>query len=497
MNRSHSRAVAAPPQSEAAASAFECHSLSSLFTESSRSVRLGRLVNEVGNWVFSYDPEAGEALSLTMPLRLQSYQCRQLPPVVQMNLPQGRWWITWLEQLQRNSQPPNIDWQQEASVDNKPAALACWVGLSDEARTRCRGEAIGCLRLSSRDADSQSRAGANLPVARDLHELLHDPLADMALLLPHYGAASLVSGSQPKVLATFYGLLDEHFLIKANGFGELDSEAVQALNCNEFWCLQVAQAAGLAVPECHLSDNAQLLLSKRFDIDEQGRRLGVEDFCVLQGKSPEQQEQGSLEDCAQTIRCFVSPQHQPQALADLYKLTLLNVYLGNGEAHLKDLAVLYPDGLSFKSAELPSQERYLAPCYDLVAQCGDSMALSLAGSRDWPSQKRLRAFAGRECQLANRQIVQIESRVREALASGLALLQNLAEQHSGFAVMADAIRDQVKEVTERQGVGSASVGGAGPQASAAAEGESEQERQPEASQAEDLLLSPERQQDLF
>jgi len=50
---------------------------------------IGRLAKADDKHVLSYHHNATEALSLTMPLRTESYTYRELHPVFQMNLPEG------------------------------------------------------------------------------------------------------------------------------------------------------------------------------------------------------------------------------------------------------------------------------------------------------------------------------------------------------------------------------------------------------------------------
>jgi len=42
----------------------------------------------------------------------------------------------------------------------------------------------------------------------------------------------------------------------------------------------MAKAAGLTVSPFYLSDNAKLLITKRFDINDQDKLIGFEIFCV-------------------------------------------------------------------------------------------------------------------------------------------------------------------------------------------------------------------------
>lgn len=49
----------------------------------------GRLAKQSDKAVFNFDLNAKEALSLTMPIRTESYSFTNLHPIFQMNLPEG------------------------------------------------------------------------------------------------------------------------------------------------------------------------------------------------------------------------------------------------------------------------------------------------------------------------------------------------------------------------------------------------------------------------
>ena len=49
----------------------------------------GRLARSGSKHVFTYHQAAAESLSLTMPMRIESYNYQDLHPVFQMNLPEG------------------------------------------------------------------------------------------------------------------------------------------------------------------------------------------------------------------------------------------------------------------------------------------------------------------------------------------------------------------------------------------------------------------------
>lgn len=61
-----------------------------VYTTAAQPVQyLGHLEKQVNQHIFGYQHQAAEALSLTMPIRYESYQYPELHPIFQMNLPEG------------------------------------------------------------------------------------------------------------------------------------------------------------------------------------------------------------------------------------------------------------------------------------------------------------------------------------------------------------------------------------------------------------------------
>ena len=367
----------------------------------------GRLQAQRGKHVFTYRHDAPEALSLTMPLREESYAHGQLHPIFQMNLPEGA-----LRQA--------IERMTAKQYGSDDLTLLTILGRHQ----------IGRMAYTQPDQPLPASEGKIL----SLDELLgHEDAGLFSELLQRYARSSGVAGVQPKVLLDLQSRLSlpvEHFIVKSWG------DDYPHLACNEFVCLSIAQAAGLPMPDFYLSDNARLLITRRFDLDARGNALGFEDFCVLQGKGTREKYDSTLEACTHTIRQFVSAPLVAQALYDFYKLTLLNVRIRNGDAHLKNSGVLYRNLQGYRQGMFPQAERQMAPVFDLVSTVPylprDMMALSLSGSKRWPKMKVLQAFGSYHCQLNKTQLEQAEAEVETGIQTGLPLLARLMERHVGF-----------------------------------------------------------------
>jgi len=158
--------------------------------------------------------------------------------------------------------------------------------------------------------------------------------------------------------------------------------------------MQVIKKANIEVPEFYLSDDYKLFIMKRFDLNENGTFLGFEDMCVLQAKQRDDKYEGSYESIAKTIKTFTSAKHKKEALRQFFKMIVINHFVQNGDAHLKNYGLLYEDMNNVK----------LAPAYDVVSTTmyikNDIPALHLLGSKKWWSKKYLLRFAMESCDLS-------------------------------------------------------------------------------------------------
>jgi len=379
----------------------------------------GRLTNTDGKHVFSYHHNAVEALSLTMPLRTESYSFQALHPIFQMNLPEGH-----LRQA--------IEQATAKQYGSDDLTLLAIIGSKQ----------IGRLSYARADKPLIETEGA-IP---DLKTLLgSDDTTLFDQLLTRFATSSGVAGVQPKILLdikTKASLTLQSTIVKSWG------NEYPELGCNEYACLTLARHAGLQVPETFLSDNGKLLISKRFDLNQQGDSLGFEDFCVLQGKGTKEKYDASLESCTHTLRQYVSPIYQQQALYDFFKLTLVNTLIRNGDAHLKNSGVIYSHLQQYQQGENPQSERQLAPIFDIVSTVpylpNDTMALTLTGSKRWPNWKVLEQFGKQHCALNSKKINQAVEEVEQAAIQTQPLLNDLVKQHPAFAPIAETITNHCR-----------------------------------------------------
>jgi len=354
---------------------------------------------------FNYDsnPIAPPWVSLTMPYRARSWNWKgALHPVFEMNLPEG-YLFELLKQLVL---------KEYGNADD----FSLLSLLSGNIRGRLEYESP-LFRGGDRNASPLT-----------LSEILMSGEEDLfSRLLSLFLESSFVSGIQPKILARLFDksmVTMKDFIIKTWG------EEYPRLAENEYFCMSAARKAGLPVPSFYLSDDKKLFVVERFDRSKDGGYLGFEELCVLQAKNKSEKYSGSYEQAAKTVAAFVSPEHRPSSLRQYYKMLVLSMLLRNGDAHLKNFGILYsPD----------RNDRYLAPCYDVVTTTAysfrDRPALTFEGRKFWPGRGQLIGFGTAECLLGKTEAGALYDECVRAVDDTFGELESYIAANPEFAAM--------------------------------------------------------------
>lgn len=307
---------------------------------------------------FAYHSDAQFPVAVAMPLEKRAYQSGALFPIFEMNIPEGfiRHRIT--ERLRKQIQ-----------VDDM-------LFLALQGKT-----GIGCISYTTQGIEDEELSAESLVEIlawKGSNELFEE-------LVNKYLLQSSISGIQPKILvpetieATEKGALILPSLIVKSGGEEFPQLAI-----NEFICMQLARACQIETPEFWLSDNQQLFVMRRFDFKDDGSCRAMEDMAVLQGKSTNDKYRSSYESVSKVLNFYSS-----NIKADneaLFKMLVHSCMVGNGDAHLKNYAMLYDD---------PDDMR-LSPLYDVVNtqiyNPADTLALNLGKSKSFPDRKRIIDF---------------------------------------------------------------------------------------------------------
>jgi serine/threonine-protein kinase HipA len=333
-----------------------------------------------------------------------------LHPIFEMNLPEG----ALLERLRLSFAKvvPGLD----------DLHLLAIVGRSQ----------IGRLRYI---AEGQMPGGVP---AQDLEAILKfDGVDDLFEdLMGRYAVHSGVSGVQPKILLRDARSAPERLTERGatHIVKSFDPRRYPELAANEYFCLQAARHAGMQTSHARLADNRRVLIVDRFDMEADGTYLGCEDFCVLNALRAHGRYSGSYELIAKRVGQFVSGVRQATAFEQLFALVALSCAVENGDAHLKNFAVLYKDAESDVS---------LAPAYDVITttvyQPRDVLALTLADSKRFPTRDTLTAFGRSACGMSAARVRQVLERVLEGVKAAQRDMRRYTKDHQDFAPTAERL----------------------------------------------------------
>ena len=321
---------------------------------------------------FSYaesylESEVAQPLSVLLPLREGPFPARQTRVFFRNLLPEGGALAAVAKTLEVKS-------SSYLKVLNALGS-ECIGALVLESADEREDDSYGYEPLSREELGRAFEAGAE-GVAK-LQEEAKLSLAGAQSKMGLYVDRS--SGSLPQYFLPSSGSLPQYFLPQGTAASTHIVKAANRrfgqLSENEYYCLRLAEAAGLSVPECYLDTigGQPLFVIERFDrmvLPEDDRRAGggvqrvqrlhQEDFCQVLGLLPERKYEKGGVRYAKKVRdvlyeCSSDPVRDIEAFV---RLLVVNAVLGNCDGHLKNLTVLRgTDWSSFA----------LAPVYDIAS----------------------------------------------------------------------------------------------------------------------------------
>lgn len=344
-------------------------------------------------------------VSLTMPVRTESYVWDdQLPPVLQMNLPEGY----LLQVLQERFGP---------HVGASPIALLAVIGRN----------MVGRIQVAAPGATLSEPANAI-----EVSALLRGDNSEGAFAeLVRQHATSGVSGVVPKFLdaqnesANAFkkiSVITRRHIIKGS------SHALPFIALNEHLCMQVA-ARVTPTAKTEVSQDGQALVVHRFDVNDDGQPLrGMEDFCSLLGLRPAAKYDTTWERIARAVRDHVPGERRLETYRQLATTLLLTYALRNADCHAKNLALLYAT----------RADAQLSPTYDMLTTnvyAGyqhNPPGIALNGKKTWTPGKNLQRFIAATFGIPPREQTQIIEAISDAVADVAPQVRQAMQQHAGF-----------------------------------------------------------------
>jgi serine/threonine-protein kinase HipA len=360
--------------------------------------------------VLTYHPRvaADDFVSLTMPVRTESYVWDdQLPPVLQMNLPEG-----YLLQVLQEQFGPHIG--------ASPTALLSVIGRN----------MVGRLQVAAPGAELSEPAK---PV--EVAALLkgdNSEAAFAALVREH--ATSGVSGVVPKFLdaqAESSSPLAMHrkaSLVTRRHIIKGSSAQLPFVALNEHLCMQVARRV-MPTAKTEVSDDGQALVVHRFDVDEHGQpHWGMEDFCCLLGLRPAAKYDTTWERIAKAVRDHVPGAQRLDTCRQLSTTLLLTYALRNADCHAKNIALHYT-----RRADV-----HLSPAYDMLttsvyaAYQHNPPGIEFMGKKTWTPGKNLQKFIAATLGIQPKEQQHMVQAISDAVAEVGPQVRQAMAQHPGF-----------------------------------------------------------------
>ena len=309
------------------------------------------------SYVESYlESEVAQPLSVLLPLREEPFPARQTRAFFRNLLPEGGALAAVAKTLEVKS----------SSYLKVLSALG--------------SECIGALVLESADEREDDPYGYE-PLSREELGCAFEAGAEGVAKLQEEAKLSL-AGAQSKMglyVDRSSGSLPQYFLPHGTAASthivKAANRRFEKLSENEYYCLRLAEAAGLSVPECYLDTIGvqPVFVIERFDrmvLSEDDRRAGggvrrvqrlhQEDFCQVLGLLPERKyERGGVRYAKKVRDTLYERSSDPvRDIEAFVRLLVVNAVLGNCDGHLKNLTVLRgADWSSFA----------LAPAYDIAS----------------------------------------------------------------------------------------------------------------------------------
>jgi serine/threonine-protein kinase HipA len=370
------------------------------------------VLEQVGDFksVMSYLPDVApeNLVSLTMPVRTESYPWDQpLHPIFQMNLPEG-----YLLQILQEEFGPHIG--------GSPVNLLSVIGRN----------MVGRIQVAPPGAALDEPAK---PI--EVAELLKGDNSEEAFSqLVREHAKSGVSGVLPKFLDTEerkqagIGNYNKATLLTHDHIIKGSSAKLPFATANEHLCMQVAEKV-LESAKTELSQDANVLVVKRFDVDENGRPFrALEDFCSLLGLPPSAKYDTTWERMAKAVRDFVPGPDQYETFRKLTTVLLLTYALRNADCHSKNVALLYTSRADVR----------LAPAYDFSTTSvyanyqNNPPGISFMGRKTWLPGKTLGTFITSTFGIPQREQKEIVERISYSVADTAPAVRELMDRLAGF-----------------------------------------------------------------
>lgn len=376
---------------------------------------LTRVDERSSDYVFAYTPQASAPISLSLPLRQESFGPAASRPFFEALLPEGA--------------------IRDQIANQLKLATGDSFGLLAELGRDC----AGALQVVEGTRMSQTPSAHWLD-GRALDKLVEEipkhPLGiqrdDQHLRLSLAGVqrkAVLVRDAKGRFGRPLDGMPSTHILKP-----ELPDGGYPGLAVNEYFCMRLAAECGLSAAPVQLLTLAgrPCLVVERFDRETSSwppRRLHQEDFCQALGLTPDfkyQHDGWRLPSYRALAELLSAHSLEPGVdRLDGAQAAVFHFLVGNADAHAKNISLLHPeDGVRLSPLyDVVSTAAYPELSRDLALSVGDELDPDKISSVHWSDLAEdfglnPSAFARARSRLAERVITEARGLRDHALAEG-------------------------------------------------------------------------------
>lgn len=383
-------------------------------------IRVGTLVKDIGEqgstYTFTYLKDVNKIhfVSLLMPVRKEPYISRVMPAIFQQIIPEGR----RRENLERLGKLVSVD----------DMGLLHLVGSNTVGRVKA--------------AKGRLQASSNVNVS----ELIESPEAKEVFnqILEDSGFKSGVSGVQPKILGDQVSDSFETSITPTHILKSSESNTPY-LSINEYICMTMASNSNIEIPGIQLSKDGEILAVTRFDLDGAGLPIGFEKAATLSDKPWLDKYSGAMEDVINIIDEHVEVGLSISNLEQIFRATVVNCIVKNGDAHMKNFGFIYGN-------ELGAKDIGLSPTYDVVCTTAyisaDIPALALDYKdyvKRWPTKTELINFGKDHCFMSLGKINEVFYDVAIAALKMKESINYYIRQYPGFEVVGNRMMASLKD----------------------------------------------------
>ncbi|WP_144630756.1 type II toxin-antitoxin system HipA family toxin [Bordetella genomosp. 13] len=184
------------------------------------------------------------------------------------------------------------------------------------------------------------------------------------------------------------------------------------LGFNEFYSMRVLERLNVVpVAKARMSDDGQVLVVDRFDIDAEGHpTYGLEDACSLLGLPPHEKYLPTTERVLHATEAYVPPELRRGQHVHFGWQLLINYVVRNADCHSKNIALYYSS----------RGDVAYSPVFDVVTTqaypryVNNGPGLSVGGRKTWAPGKALQQFFASRLGISSKEYASMVERLCES-----------------------------------------------------------------------------------